>query len=251
MAMATLSPRRPRRTAAKPLLAYTFAKKGVYRIQITEETDAGSPDFYYRLTMGELPEVTGVFPPSVQTNSARQIQLIGYNLGGKDKVWIKPTKAGELEVPLNGDEYRPRRPFKILVTDEPALMENEPNDSPSNANPISVPGIICGQISSPNDVDLFRFQAKAGENIILETEAARRASPLDTKIEVLDAQGKPVERMQLQAVRDSAINFRGINSSSTEIRIDNWQEMLLNQYLYMQGGSVQVVPRAARAGLRV
>jgi WD40 repeat protein len=222
-----------------PLLAHTFASNGTYRIRITEVTDEGSPDFYYRLTMGELPEVVSVFPPSLQTNSTAEVQLVGFNLAGKDKVWIKPTKAGELDVRLDSDKYRTRHPFKVLVTDDPVIVETEPNDTPAQANPIPVPCTVCGRIfptaTADTDADLYRFEAKAGQKLILETDAARLGSPIDTKIEVLYATGTPVERLQLRAVRDSAINFREIDSASTEVRIDNWQEMELNQYLYMQG----------------
>jgi len=42
------------------------------------------------------------------------------------------------------------------------------------------------------DVDLFRFDAKAGQTWIIETMAAQRGSPADTRIEVLRADGKPV-----------------------------------------------------------
>ena len=218
-----------------PLLGYTISTSGIYRVRITETTDAGSPDYYYRLTIGELPEVVSVFPPSVQTNRTAQVQLVGYNLAGKDKVIIKSLKAGEVDVPIDPEKYRARRGFKVLATDEPALVESEPNDTPAQANPIPVPGVVCGQISSAADADLYRFPAKAGQNLILETDAARRGSPIDTKIEVLHGNGEPVERLQLRAVRDSAINFRGIDSDSPEVRIDNWQEMELNQYLYLQG----------------
>jgi hypothetical protein len=119
------------------------------------------------------------------------------------------------------------------------LVEKEPNDTTAQANAIPVPCVVCGRISAAaglqNDVDLYRFDAKAGEQLIIETDAARRGSPIDTKIEVLDRDGRPVRRLQLQAVRDSAINFRGITSEATDVRVDNWQEMELNQYLYMQG----------------
>jgi hypothetical protein len=66
-------------------------------------------------------------------------------------------------------------------------------------------------------------------------DAARRGSPVDTKIEVLHADGKPVERLLLQAVRDSRINFRAINSDAEDVRVDNWQEMELEQFMYLQG----------------
>jgi WD40 repeat protein len=221
--------------AGDPLLAYTFATNGFYHLRIVEKTAAGSPDHFYRITIGLLPEVIGVFPPAVQTNRATEIRLIGYNLEGRDRVTIHPLQPGETPVPLDPVKYRMRRAFNVDALPEAVLQESEPNDSASTANPIGVPSVVCGTIGSPHDADLYRFPAKAGQSLILETMAARRGSPVDTKIEVLDAAGAPIERLQLRAVRDSAINFRAIDSDSPEIRIDNWQEMELNQYLYLQG----------------
>src|SRR4029077_1406169 len=82
---------------------------------------------------------------------------------------------------------------------------------------------------------LFKFHAHAGQNLVVETDAARRGSPIDTKIEILDAEGKPVERLLLQAVRDSHITFKNIDSNTDDLRVENWQEMELNQLMYLQG----------------
>jgi len=119
------------------------------------------------------------------------------------------------------------------------LSEQEPNNLPETAQPVSVPAEVRGVLGAPKngtpDADLFRIRAKAGQTWILETNAARSKSPADTKIEVLHADGEPVLRYQLQAVRDSYITFRPIDSTQTKVRVKNWQEMDLNQYLYMAG----------------
>jgi WD40 repeat protein len=86
-----------------------------------------------------------------------------------------------------------------------------------------------------SDVDLFAFDAKAGQTWIIETAAAQRGSPMDTKIEVLHADGQPVPRVVLQAVRNSAVTFRGIDSGASDVRVENWEEMESNQLLYMNG----------------
>ncbi len=85
------------------------------------------------------------------------------------------------------------------------------------------------------DVDLFRFEAKAGQGWVIETQAAQRGSPVDTRIEVLHADGTPVERLLLQAVRNTAINFRSIDSNGSGARLDNYEEMELNEYVYFNG----------------
>ena len=79
-------------------------------------------------------------------------------------------------------------------------------------------------------------------------------SPLDTKIEVLDADGQRVTRVLLQAVRDSYFTFRGKNSmQSNDFRVHNWEEMQLNQLLYAQGEVVKLYyyPRGPDSGYDV
>ncbi|MFN8705860.1 MAG: hypothetical protein ACK50J_04210, partial [Planctomyces sp.] len=72
--------------------------------------------------------------------------------------------------------------------------------------------------------------------MVLEIHAARDKSPLDSKIEVLTADGKPVLHRKLQAIRDSYFTFRGKDSVTVDdFRMFNWQEMDLNQYLYADG----------------
>lgn len=134
------------------------------------------------------------------------------------------------EVPPEVD-YGPQPAYDAL----PKVAEVEPNDLPENATAVEAPGRTSGTISNPQDVDLFRFSAKAGDQWILETNAARSGSPLDSKLEVLDAAGEPVPRLLLRAVRDSVIEFRGMNSDQRGVRLANWEEMLLNDYVYLSG----------------
>ena len=63
---------------------------------------------------------------------------------------------------------------------------------------------------------------------------------MDTKIEVLHADGTPVERLLLQAVRNTAINFRSIDSNGNGARLDNYEEMELNEYVYFNGEVVKL-----------
>lgn len=147
-------------------------------------------------------------------------------------------------------------PANVQVIDAPMMTqkEREPNNDPSKATVIKAPGTVTGVIYATNDderdVDFFRFQAKAGQKWVLEINAARSKSPLDSRIQVLDKDGKPVLRTLMRAVRDSYITFRGINSSTRDCRVHNWQEMDLNQYLYLNGEIVRLhtAPRGPDSG---
>ena len=139
------------------------------------------------------------------------------------------------EVPPEVD-YGPQPPVDQL----PLAADSEPNDEPPQATAIAAPGRASGllHVTLPGqtyDEDIYRFEAKAGEQWIIETNAARSGSPLDTKLEVLDAAGNPVPRLLLRAVRDSVIEFRGMNSDQRGVRLSNYEEMLLNEYVYLSG----------------
>jgi hypothetical protein len=100
-------------------------------------------------------------------------------LGGKTVTLTAVTPAGDTE------------PFEILV-DVPGsvVQEKEPNNSFRQAQPIQVPQVIEGAISQNQDVDVFRFEGKAAQVIVLDVLAARRGSALDSMLLFHDADGK-------------------------------------------------------------
>ncbi|NOX98969.1 MAG: hypothetical protein GXP30_04420, partial [Verrucomicrobia bacterium] len=130
------------------------------------------------------------------------------------------------------------------------IQEKEGVDVPVTTPPLELSGVI----DTSGDFDDARFSAKAGELWIVEVNAARSKSPLDSKIVIIDAKGEPVERVRLQAVRDSWFTFRGKNSdTSDDFRIHNWREMELNEYLYANGEVVKLwlYPRGPDSGFKV
>ncbi|WP_202921264.1 c-type cytochrome domain-containing protein [Anatilimnocola aggregata] len=135
-------------------------------------------------------------------------------------------------------------PPEVNYGEQPALdklsqsTEVEPNDQPDQAQEWKLPGVVSGVIQSQTpavDADLFRFQATKGDQWIFETNAARSGSQLDSKLEILDAAGNPVPRVLLRGVRDTEIEFRGMNSDQRGVRLKNYEELLLNEYVYLNG----------------
>lgn len=218
-----------------PLIGYTFKTAGRFAIVVSDLQMGGTAEHFYRLTAGALPFVTACYPLSVPANAESEVELIGFNLPPDSRVKVTAAAPGEMPLMPDATKFRSRRAFRVAVSDLPAVREVEPNDTPDRATSASAPASIAGRIERPGDVDLFRFEAKKGSSWTIETEAAKRGAPVDTKIEVLDAQGRKVERALLQAVRDSAITFRAIDSNAADARVDNWREMELNQLMFMNG----------------
>jgi len=131
--------------------------------------------------------------------------------------------------------------FQPAVKDLPRKAEAEPNDQVDAATEIFAPGVATGVLfkESENDVDLYRFTAKKGEQWIVETNAARSKSAADTKIEVLTSDGSPIERLRLRAVRETELEFRGATSEARGFRLLNYAELLLDRYVYLQGDIIK------------
>jgi WD40 repeat protein/mono/diheme cytochrome c family protein len=248
-----------------PLLAFKVPRDGRYVVRVREVTLEGSADHTYHLTLGELPYVTGFFPLSATANSDVEVSLAGYNLPSPT-VRVKTGAMGKTKIPL-GENLRARGMPELMVTDGVELVEAEPNDVAAKAQMIPVPGSVNGRLKSragvspastpanaaqkskpaaaaedgrdarPTlpDADLFAFEARRGQQLVIETLAARAGSPVDTRIEVLNAKGEPVPRLLFQAVRDSWISFRRQDANNPGVRIANWEEMDLNQYVWFNG----------------
>jgi hypothetical protein len=137
--------------------------------------------------------------------------------------------------------------------------EQEPNNAPDAAGAIAAHASVRGVISAADeagvpDVDLYRFSAHAGQQFVIEVNAARGKSPLDSHIEVLDSEGRSIPRVVLQAVRPTYFTFRGHDSTSlSDFRLHKWQDMELNEYLYANGeaSKLWMYPRGPDSGFLV
>jgi hypothetical protein len=180
----------------------------------------------------------------------RTLQL-GRMDGSWGRVTLKPLKPVKKTVIAKATTASGTGPAAELVEQ----TETEPNDTPAKAFKITTPakigGLIMATVGAVADSDLFRFSAKAGEEWVVEVDAARSKSPLDSRVEVLDAKGKSIQRIRLQAVRDTWLTFRGKDSKvSTDFRLFKWREMSLNQLLYVNGEVVKLwhYPRGPDSG---
>src|SRR5262249_49313556 len=130
-----------------PVIYYEVPQEGEYRLEIKDSIYRGREDFVYRLTLGELPFVTGIFPLGAKGGAKTKFEVTGWNLP-KTK-WKSPP------------------PSVTFVRDTlPEAMEKEPNNLPRNAQKLKLPVIVNGRIQQPGDSDIFRFEGRAGEEIV-------------------------------------------------------------------------------------
>ncbi|MFM2141604.1 MAG: hypothetical protein RLZZ476_148 [Verrucomicrobiota bacterium] len=237
-------------SGSDPFLAWKAPADGDYHILVSNTTMDGSAGHVYRLTIGALPFVTSWSPLTAQVGKETKVTLIGHHLGDKATVTMKADKEGITNVPLDAKALRFRTMPSLRVSALAQVSEVEGNDDLAKAQVVSSSANINGLLAKAGDTDHFAFDAKKGQTWIIETLAAQAGSPADTKLEVLHPDGKPVARLLMQAVRDSYNNFRSVDANNPDIRLQNWEEMELNEYVWFNGDVMKIIrmPRGPDGG---
>ena len=111
----------------------------------------------------------GSFQRPLESNRLALLQL---RSGTKPANGEIPASAKPAPAEGNPSTLPPPHPLQL----DPA-PEVEPNDSVARPGTVKIPGLIKGRIQKPGDVDLFRFQAKAGQQLAFELETPRVSPP--------------------------------------------------------------------------
>ncbi|HTQ56468.1 MAG TPA: hypothetical protein VMI94_18490 [Bryobacteraceae bacterium] len=77
--------------------------------------------------------------------------------------------------------------------------DSEPNDTPEDAVEVIAPAILVGAISKPGDVDYYKIEANAGEQIVFENGGAMLGSALQPVVTIYDADQNLVHEYSLES----------------------------------------------------
>ena len=173
-----------------PVILYQVPADGDYVFAIRDAIYRGREDFIYRITAGELPFITNIYPLGGPASEPPHPHLTGWGLAGAKPaaptsdntpgiVRLTSTTAGQVSNSV---------PFALDTL--PEVSEHEPNNTPATAQQVPLPVIINGRIDQPDDWDIFRFEGKADDPVVIEVQARKLDSPLDSIIKLTDASGK-------------------------------------------------------------
>jgi hypothetical protein len=167
-----------------PVIHFAAPSDGEYTVEIHDSIFRGREDFIYRLTLGELPFVTGIFPLGGKLGEKTSVALNGWNL--PEKIFVHTNSEVGI-AGLNGNFFNP---VPFAVDDLPECFEREPNHSVETAQQVTLPIIINGHVGKPGEPEVFKFTGHAGQQIVAEVFARRLDSPLDSFLRLTDADGK-------------------------------------------------------------
>lgn len=177
-----------------PALLFVAPKDGEYVCSIHDSIYRGREDFVYRLTIGELPFVTGIHPTGCRAGTKPKIKMTGWNLAGAN---LTPPPAGAKPGVYQLTARKGRftsNPVPFAIGDLPETFDKEPNNATAiaKAQPVSFPITINGRIDRKDDKDVFRFTGKKGQQIVAEVHARRLDSPTDSVIKITRPDGEVI-----------------------------------------------------------
>ena len=172
-----------------PVIYYEIPEDGQYALEIKDSIYRGREDFVYRITVGQVPFITDVFPLGARAGTTTAATIAGWNL--PTKRLALDTRPGHFPIRHAALRYAGPQSNDIVyaVDSLPEAPEAEPNDAPATAQRVDLPHILNGRIERPGDVDVFQFTARANDQIVAEVQARRLQSPLDSMLRLTDADG--------------------------------------------------------------
>jgi hypothetical protein len=180
----------------------------------------------------QAPAVSYVYPAGVKTGGSGTVAVNGGNLNGATSVMIEgqgvtatikdAANAGaitlQLDVAANATpgmrEVRVVTPRgvsnagRLWLTAYPGVNEVEPNNTPPMPQKLAaVPVTLDGQVNGATDIDIFSFEAGAGDTFVFDLAAYRMVSGLDGYLILANAKGKTLQTAQEGFDRDPRIVY--------------------------------------------
>lgn len=207
--------------------AHRFDKEGFYFIQIGDFQQSGRASHFYRIKAGDFTIVTSVYPLGVQKGKTANLSLEGLNVS-ETKLAVKgePSERDAFAV-----VFRPGKAFNDV------RLELGQHPEAEGVEKLIFPLTVNGKLS---DTARFRFNARRGEELVFEVDARRAGSDIDSFLEVLDMQAKPIERAVVRPVWETTTTLRDHDSATRGIRINSWNALKVGDYVMLGGEVIKI-----------
>lgn len=186
-----------------PVLFYKIPENGDYELEIRDSIYRGREDFVYRVAVSEQPFITQTFPLGGRAGADTIASVRGWNLSTTELPLDTETSVNNIKKTNYRQDEQVSNFITYAVDALPECNENESSNTAEQAQLIELPKIINGRISESGDVDVFRFEGRAGDKIVAEVYARRLNSPLDSLLRLTDSAGNMLEWNDDYVLEDS------------------------------------------------
>ena len=175
----------------------------------------------------------------------------------RNRLTIECAIAPDAEVGFYN--YRIRTPLgttnlgRIYIGALREIKEREMNDSPADAQSLSLPAAVVGGIGKIGDSDCFKFQARAGQEIVFEVISAALNSKLDSVLTLLDENNRTLaSNNDYNGGKDSLLAYRFKQDGEFVIRVSDLERKgQMEQYEYrLNIGELPFITNAFPLGVK-
>ena len=223
-------------------MGFVCPEPGRYGLAIRDRSYRGGAEMTYRISLGNVPVVTSVFPLAVPKGKATTVHLSGVNLSadglGRSHSLSVPADESQTRIDVLDRAKWDERPLgnaTVAVEAMPSAIANG-----LDANLAATPGAVDGILSSPGSALVVQFAARKGVPLLVEGLARRYGSPVDPQIEILDLSGKPVPRATLRCMAKTVLTFRDHDSTKPGLRLETWNELAANDLILIDNELIKI-----------
>ncbi len=246
MAFSSMAQPAPKLTSISP----DWIQRGkTVEVTLTGENLAGVTGFLFDGDPGLV--ATNAAMPAMPTTAKVAVESSGGGIrqapvaavaGDNRKLVLKVTAAND--VSLSPRELRVvgpggvSNPLNLNVGQWREIARRDGNVTLAEAQPIELPAVISGSISASAQTNFFRFAAKQGDEVVFEVDAARRGSPLDSSLSVLDRDGRLLVRNEDALGLDSLVFFTAPADGEYVLAVRDFRYRGGGEYAYRLTGGV-------------
>lgn len=217
---------------ADPLIHYNFTAEGDYFLEVRDVRYAGYRYWQYAVEIHDRPLVLHTLPGAVPPGVQARTRLLGFGLpsAAETSLDIPADTPDGVRLVTPRWQDKPLNPVPVLVSRLPMVTEGAgANDTPAQAQVITVPLGVNGVIDKPEDVDCFAFEARKNERFTMHVVARELGSQLDSYLRILDDKGMTLaENDDISDRRAGSDNRNEIFSADS--RIENWTAPVDGRY---------------------
>ncbi|MBL8848525.1 MAG: PPC domain-containing protein, partial [Planctomycetaceae bacterium] len=134
-------------------------------------------------------------------------------------------------------------PRRFSVGMRPESMETEPNNEKAAAAALAVNGTVNAMMNAATDVDWYKFNADAGQRLVVDCAALSIDSRMSVTVELYDAGGRRIRHARSTHSGDAALVFDAPAAGEYQLKVFDYTFRGGNDYFYRL--AVHTGPRIA------
>jgi hypothetical protein len=233
-----------------PFISLVAPHDGTFIFQLREAAYGGNADCHYLLHVGNFPRPTSVYPLGGRAGDPVALHFFSEATGEFDQVLKLPaTPREKFGVFAELDQFVAPTPNWIRVSPFPNVLASR--ETPDREHALAVgqapPFALNGIISLRGEADWFRFPAQKGVPLDVNVYARQLRSPLDSVLDVFDAQGRSLADNDDAVGADSALKFTPNATTNYFVRIRDLLGRSGRDFTYR----IEVTPAAPGVTVRI